>query len=303
MPLNTVDAYGNPVVIPFGATNPPPNPTSDDTPYFRENKSYPSWLFQENGGINRNLLMMLAGMGAEMDPRGAGGILGRGTQWYVQAEAGQDAYKAQQASTNEHNRRLFEIMAEGGGLTPKGKAGFTKVEAKPDGQVNFVGNITDDIPDTSGANVRPATPETTAPSGTPIPTDTAPDGTPINPIGYKSTINPRLKEQLDNIPVPTVPRPGNRPPAQAPIRPGDALAASQTDTTVNPYSTGLPVNRKPVTEAPETLPVMQVTAPRYNEPVIQNAQASVAPVNTAALLPTPRKRSQTMFDLRNIIPF
>lgn len=328
MALTTVDAYGNPTVVPFLATNPPPNPTADTTPYFHENKSTPSWLFQENGGINRNLIHMLAGMGAEMDPRGAGGILGRGTMWYTEAQAAQEAYGAQQKRSNDFNRQVFDMMNSWPGqMSPKGRKGLTKLEVKPDGSLNAVGNITDDIPDAGSNTIAQPTPTTQPPTGTPVPTDTAPDGTPINPIGYKSTIDPRLKQQLDAIPIPTVPRPSGRP-AQAPLRPGDALAAPQSDTTPNPNSSGLPANRRPVTEVPQTMPKVQVTAPRYNAPVVPTAPepapipviprtqppadnqtllppttGTVVPVNTAALLPTTRRRSQTMYDLRDVIPF
>jgi hypothetical protein len=130
------DAQGN-----IAPTAPPPNPNND--PYFKETRTFPSGIIMPGGQINPGLLQMLAGIGAEMDPRGAGGIIGRAGINYSQMMAAEKAYNEQVAETRANNKKLFDVLSSWGDMSPKGKAGPTSVQANPDGSFTVKGNTVD----------------------------------------------------------------------------------------------------------------------------------------------------------------
>jgi hypothetical protein len=136
MALNIVDEQGR--LIP---TAPPPNPTPSTAPYFYETRTFPSQIIQPGGGINPNLLSMLAGIGAEMDPKGAGGIIGRAGQQYIRAQTNQDlaakmlaGREQDRRELREEHKRLLERMLP---ATPPGTAGLNSFKLSSNGSMDF----------------------------------------------------------------------------------------------------------------------------------------------------------------------
>ena len=216
----------------------------------------PNWLYTPEGDINPNLINLVAGIGAGMDPQGAAGVIGRGAIEYNTNVAAQKAYKEQQTSEQGRNKKIFDVLSSWGDMSPKGEMGPTKVEMKPDGQVSMVGDITQTnipIADKQTSNVQP-TPET-IPAGQRITNDNQ----RYMDVGAALSGGPSKK--VAPVPVPQV---------------------RQASTSV-PLAT-------PTTQAqPEAMPAVTAAAP--------------APTVVASAAPVSARRSQTMYDLRNILPF
>lgn len=79
---------------------------------------------------NPDFLRMLAGIGAEMDPQGAGGILGRAATTMIKSKA---AAKAGEQTLNEDG----EVTRKLGPLTPKGTQGPNKITRKSNGSLDI----------------------------------------------------------------------------------------------------------------------------------------------------------------------
>lgn len=384
MALNIVDAYGNPTTVPFLATNPPPNPTPDYTPYFYETRTHPAGVIMPGGGINPNLIQALAGIGAEMDPEGAGGILGRAAINLSRQTSSQRVAEEDKKAYNEDRERLFDLMRAWGGVTPKHKAGLTQLNANPDGSFTLKGNTVDQpqndpvnkaapprpsgeirqenvpVPDKEQSNVVPVpeiggTGRTITESGSRRmvmpggpgaalsdgPSNTilgyAPDGTPIMAAANRARLAP-LGPKVDMSGVPPVQIPDNPNSTTRQLRPGQRNVPKQQPTapvetpqtmptvqvtarrdfpggdaplgpSVSPIAPATPV---PVIVGAPTLPGYQppqtpapapVTRPSTPPAPLISGGGTSAPANVDPLLPLPRRRSQTMFDLRDLIPF
>ena len=73
---------------------------------------------------NRNFQNLLAGIGTNLDPYGAGGAIGRPTQQLIKNLAAQEATAKQQ----EFATQLAKML---GGITPKEEEGLTSMTMKP----------------------------------------------------------------------------------------------------------------------------------------------------------------------------
>lgn len=351
----------------------PSYPAADYTPdpNFKEERSFPSGVFMPGGKINPNLIQMLAGIGAEMDPRGAGGIIGRATQNYTRNAAAQKSYSDAFSQYRDERNRLFDVLSSWGTdtrpLSPEGQRGVTSLKANPKGGVTITGNLVDEPLRQSGTqgraematerpgmnrqaqeNVKYATPESAAPGeSTWNPADDqfmqgaismlggndngvigyAPDGTPITTTKFKmAPLGPAMpREQLEAIPVTDNPtstvrqlRPGQRNvPKQAPQEMQIDIEKQSADAPpIFPGSDaplGTPV--RPVAPRRTVIaPTINMPAPpTYQQPTPVQSPAdqtslipgggSSAPPNVNPLLPTPRRRMQTIPDIRDLVPF
>lgn len=136
----------------FLANYAPPNPTPNDTPYFKEQRYAPftRMLAPEN---RSNLVQFLGGLGAEIDPRGAGGMIGRQV---VNTQRQMDYQKATEKSIARNDnfmKNVFEMMA-GIGLTPEGKKGGTSLKMNPDRTVSIKANLVDEPEETESGGER-----------------------------------------------------------------------------------------------------------------------------------------------------
>lgn len=75
---------------------------------------------------DRNFLNLLAGIGSNLDPTGAGGAIGKPTQSMIQSLAMQEAMGEQEAKRTKFNEQLLSIL---GGLTDKELPGPTSLKA------------------------------------------------------------------------------------------------------------------------------------------------------------------------------
>jgi hypothetical protein len=137
------------------------------------------------GGISsllgdRNFLALLAGIGQNLDPKGAGGIIGGPTRALIASQAAQDRAATQAAAQNAQTRMVIEALQQRGGLTPKDQPGVTSVKSTPTGvQMEITPENAPPQQDTTGLEgptlATPTTPQTTL---TPSPTPSAPSPVP-----------------------------------------------------------------------------------------------------------------------------
>jgi hypothetical protein len=369
MALVTVNPEGQ--LIP---TAPPPQPTPDTTPYFYEQRSYPDWLLTPEGRINPYLIQMIAGIGAEMDPRGAGGILGRATINYSNAQAAERAYNEQMKNYSARNEELFRILRGWGPMGPKGEMGPTSAQVNPDRSVTIKGNLANDPDqpikqtDMQGRPVSTGEPDVMRNRIMPPMEPDMPAGRTITNAdpervaqfrGQTRGVQPTPQMYVPTQPTPPVPIPLPVPgiePAPLPPRPNNQRYYGTEGPTTEVSPTGAPIRRiamqteslQAPTDVPQMLEPEVVTAQRelfpggdaplgpsqspipsripmqqaitalsnppqrqvpqraerpVEQPVISGGGGMVLPPNAQALLPTPRRRSQTIPDLRDVIPF
>ena len=72
---------------------------------------------------DRNFLSLLAGIGTNLDPGGAGGTIGRPTQSLIQSMAAQEATAKQTSQKQKFNEMIQELL--GGPMTPEKEEGLT----------------------------------------------------------------------------------------------------------------------------------------------------------------------------------
>jgi len=278
----------------------------DVLPYVSETRAAPTFLA---GGNMQNIGQFLANVGAELDPRGLGGAIGRSAVNYSQSKAAQGAYQEQSRRQQDYNNRLFQILSQWGQMGPKGQMGPTSVKANDDRSFTIQGNLANE-PNVQVAGEGTVTDMPTAPAKGRQPQPVGP--TQANPqggyqvggrfypsrtgvIGEEMTVGGQAPRQL-----PPETRPGGRElltgEPQAP--PPAAVAptpAPQATTIINPPN--IP-GFQPITPPATNF----LRAPTDQTQIIQGGGVNL-PANTAAIAPTPRQRSQTMFDLRNFVPF
>ena len=79
-----------------------------------------NWGSVEDLFANRNFQALLAGIGTELDPQGAGGMIGRPTMQMIKSKAAQEATAKQQ--------KFFTDLAKYlGGFTPGDQPGLTSM--------------------------------------------------------------------------------------------------------------------------------------------------------------------------------
>jgi hypothetical protein len=114
---------------------------------------------------NKNLINLLAGVGAGIDPKGVGGVLGAPVIQFNRNVAAQEREAAQEKKQGDANTALIDILSGKVPLTPAGQPGARKIEA------------TD-----TGLKLDVDMPPGTVPTGT-VPGGTAPQLGPIAPTG------------------------------------------------------------------------------------------------------------------------
>lgn len=85
-----------------------------------------------------NFINLLAGIGAGIDPEGAGGVIGKATQQYVQSKAAQGALEKQDIARKEQIKQLIDLH---GGVTAPNKPGLNSIKATPSGSYQFDLNL------------------------------------------------------------------------------------------------------------------------------------------------------------------
>ena len=78
---------------------------------------------------DRNFMSLLAGIGTNLDPGGAGGAIGRPTTSLIQSMAAQEATGKQAEQREKFNSTIMQLL---GGLTPQDQPGPTSVKATGD---------------------------------------------------------------------------------------------------------------------------------------------------------------------------
>jgi hypothetical protein len=139
-------------------------------------------IIPEAGGISsllgdRNFLALLAGIGQNLDPKGAGGIIGGPTRTLIASQAAQDRAAQQAAAQNAQTRMVIEALHQHGGMTPKGSPGIDSIGSTPEGGVKL------EITPHTGLDNAPPQQETT---GLETPTQVAPT-TPISTLTPPAT--------------------------------------------------------------------------------------------------------------------
>jgi len=89
---------------------------------------------------NKNLINLLAGIGAGIDPHGVGGILGKPTQAFVSAQAAserEDKRAAQVTAQNKHQQLAAKMLGDYGGFSPLEQPGVNKLEVTPQGTLRM----------------------------------------------------------------------------------------------------------------------------------------------------------------------
>jgi hypothetical protein len=126
---------------------------------------------------NRNFLNLLAGVGADLDPEGAGGALGRATIALNKGLAAQEAKEQADARIDAYNQQALAFLAREGGFTPQGQRGVPLFKANPDGSFRVDLNLADAnsplVPVTLPPQATSET-QTSTPAQTAAPTTTAP---------------------------------------------------------------------------------------------------------------------------------
>ena len=89
---------------------------------------------------DRNFLNILAGIGTELDPEGAGGMIGRPTQQMIRSTVAQENAEASAKATKDFQNLLYQVAMGKGGMSPAGEGGGTKLTT--DGkQVTVTGDM------------------------------------------------------------------------------------------------------------------------------------------------------------------
>ena len=140
-------------------------------------------LFSGQGDASRNFLALLAGIGARLDPQGAGGAIGVPAQQAIASIAAQDRAKAQAAAQNAQTKMVIEALNQHGGISPKENPGVTSIKATPEG-VQF--EVTPKQ-DTTGleAPSPTAAPAVAAPAGTSVPAAPTVPSLGVGPEGVR----------------------------------------------------------------------------------------------------------------------
>lgn len=82
---------------------------------------------------DRNFLSLLAGIGQNLDPKGAGGAIGGPTRAMIASQAAQDRAAQQAAAQNAQTRMVIEALRQHGGMSDKDTPGVTSLKSTPTG--------------------------------------------------------------------------------------------------------------------------------------------------------------------------
>lgn len=96
---------------------------------------------------NPNMQLLLAGLGTELDPEGAGGRIGRPTANLIRSQAAQSAAAKQlaegKAERDELRNQHRELMNRLGPITPIDRPGLNSIKPASNGTVNIDTNTND----------------------------------------------------------------------------------------------------------------------------------------------------------------
>jgi hypothetical protein len=132
-----------------------------------------------------NFQLLLANMGRQMDPEGAGGVIGTAAANMISSKAAQSAIEKRDAARSAQIKQLIDLH---GGITKPDRPGLNSVKATPSGSYTFDLNLPEPRNITStpeyGAfsntlrDIAATRPTNVAPAQPPARTQTAPVITP-----------------------------------------------------------------------------------------------------------------------------
>jgi len=234
-----------------------------------------SLLYGADGRINPNLIQMLAGIGAEMDPKGAGGILGRAAIGFSRREQrGALAAKmlaggeAERKELREMNQRLLDRL---GPATLPGTPGLNSYKENSNGSLSLnidTGNPEKFVADLGGYS----------PAGMPGVTSLTRDRSGAYIFDVDAPELPKqmsVAEEVDNFAPGNLYQAtrGNQPLSYAPINPQERM---------NEMADLMEVNMPPSLAASMRTPQVQ----RVSSPAQQTAQMQADIAELAPSYPT-----------------
>ncbi len=127
---------------------------------------------------NPDFQSLLAGIGARLDPKGAGGALGGAAQQYLNQQALQKTAARTQTIQDRRHADILAALDRVGGITPKGQPGGDTISRNDDGSLK----VTSTHLPVDSTQVSAAAPQAAGDYSTAIPAGTPPiTSTPVSP--------------------------------------------------------------------------------------------------------------------------